>query len=134
MICTNIRAYTNAESTFSDIFCRRPWLLSMLACDLTQYVRRKFSFRLVLREGTSWRQFLGANFEPFEIYNFFMWVRESFCSCLKLQKLECWLLRASCSDLNLGKEWSTHLHGKAVSKCFVIVIYTKEKSWKNSTM
>ena len=37
--------------------------------------------------------FFGVNFEPFEMYNFSMWVRESFCSCPKLQEFECWLLR-----------------------------------------
>ena len=79
----------------------------------------------MLREGTSWRQFLGVNVEPSEIYNFSMWVRERFCSCPKLRELEWWLLRPNGSDLDFGKERSTHPHGK-VSKCFVIAIYVKK--------
>ena len=79
----------------------------------------------MLREGTSWRQFLGVNFEPSGICNFSMRVRERFYSCRKLQELECWLLRPNGSDLGFGKERSTHPHGK-VSKCFVIAIYVKK--------
>ena len=84
-----------------------------------------------MREQASWRQFLGVNVEPSEIYNFSMQVRERFCSCPKLQELELWLLRPNGSDLGFGKERSTHPHGK-VSKCFVIAIYVKKKAWKRS--
>jgi hypothetical protein len=58
----------------------------------------------VQREGTSWRQFIGANFEPFVIYNFSMRRQKSLPSCRKLQELEFYLLRVVFTDLGFGVE------------------------------
>ena len=37
MTQADIRVYTNAESTFSDVFCRHVLLCHMLACDLSGF-------------------------------------------------------------------------------------------------
>ena len=52
-------------------------------------------FGWVLREGTSWPQFLDANVELFIEYNFSMWGQENFSSCPKLSELEFCDLRAN---------------------------------------
>ena len=86
---------------------------------------RTLVFGWVLREGTSWTQFLGANVDLFIEYNFSMWGQANFCSCPKLSELEFCVLRANFADLGFGKELLMPPHGK-VSKCVAIAIYVKK--------
>ena len=76
---------------------------------------------------------MGANFEPFVIYNFSMRRHKNLYSCRKLQQLEFCCLRVVFTDLGFGAELSMAPHGK-VSKCFIIVIYVFKKSKKHSTI
>ena len=82
-------------------------------------------FGWVLREGTSWTQFLDVNIELFIEYNFSMWGQENFCSCLKLSELEFRVLRDNFAYLGFGEELSMLPHGK-VSKCVAIATYVKK--------
>ena len=79
-------------------------------------------FRWAQREGTSWRQFIGANFEPFVIYNFSMRRQKN----LKLLSQ----VRVVFTDLGFGVELSLSPHGK-VSKCFAVAIYVKNSLRSN---
>ena len=91
------------------------------------------AFGWVLREGTSWTQFIGANFELFIEYNNSMWGQENFRSFPKLQELKIYVLKPNFADLGFGEELSIPLHGK-ISKCVAIAIYVKKQSSKRSSM
>ena len=57
------------------------------------------------------RRFIGANFEPFVVYNISMRRQKNLYSCRKLQQLEFCFSRVIFTDLVFGVELSLPPHG-----------------------
>ena len=79
----------NVESTFGDVVCCHG--CSVACCFVTKLdVLQNYGCQLgAIREGTSWRQFLGATCKPFVVCNFPYGSKRTIVpNCPKLYELE----------------------------------------------